>query len=380
MQIPGPEVGYTDLLDLAIHEKCKNEIEDEKKGKFRGSPLRPSSAGYCARRLAYAYHEYKGNAYYDKEPKTPELWRLLELGHAVEFTTLKHFHLLKTFSQKYKQQALSLFEIVSGDDKNFQREIVEGSCDFVLWNEKTRGIGDVKSKKDGWSQGYKSRWEEELDKFAHMGSVTQLSETAFYAPNLDDFIEELGADDFLVDNLYQLNAYANAPFIKHRGIDHGFLYRYNKNDSRHMEIRFNPSEGAARYVQDKFNNVYQSINDHKNPELVEKEHFIGSMRCGFCPYNTQCWGDANALKEYFNTLPKKSWPTDIKEGDWLDKAFKHFAKLLEVEASKEKLELEIVKYMAEKKLKKIRLPDQSIYETKYLKTPHPHVELRRSKL
>lgn len=371
----GPEVGYTDLLDHVIHEKIQKEQDGEREGTFLYNPLRPSAAGYCAKRLAFATNEFRGHKYYEKTPKIPETYRLLELGHAVEFSALKNFQLLKVMSVRFKQQSLLFFPVERAD--NSVREFLHGSCDFVLWSDKYKAIGDVKSRKDGFSAAYKTRWDEELATFAGMGSLVQLSETAFYADDLDALLEELG-DDFLTDNLQQLNLYANSDFMQKLGVDHGFIYRYNKNDSRHIEIRFRPSVKAAQYVQDKFNQVSVAV-DKQDFSAVPKEFMLGSMRCAFCPYSKECWGDDDSLRAWFNTFPKKGWPTDLEREDLVEK-FLAYEKGLTAIENTQRIETQILKELSDLELKKVRLPNGNVYETKYLKSPQPHLELRRSKI
>lgn len=373
MKILGPEVGYTDLLDLAITEKLQKEADEEAKGNFLYSPLRPSAAGYCARRLAYATAEYRGHGYVPKELKSPETYRLLELGHAVEFSALKNFQLLKVMQVKFRQQALAFSEVARGD-KDLEREILIGNADFVLWNPKHKALGDVKSKKDKFSSSYKTGWDEDTERFASMDSLIQVSETAFYADDLDELIEELG-DDFIVDNLYQINLYAMNDFMQKIGVNHAFVYQYNKNDSRHREIRFRPSAKAAKYVEKKFNAISKAV-DKKEVESIERDFVLGSMRCAFCPYSKKCWGGDDALRAWFNSFPKKSWPTDVADAE-LVACFDEYEKALTVQETVAKLEADILKRLGD--LKKVRLPNGNVYETKYLKSPHPHLELRRSK-
>ena len=375
----GPPCGYTDLLDYEIELEAQKQLEAKREGKGK-FPLTPSSSGFCARRLAYDLMEYRGHAVYESTPITPQLYRLFELGHAIEYQSLKTFKLLKVFTQKYKQQVLTFFPIERGIE-GLKADLMEGQCDFVFWNEKYKCIGDVKSKKDKFSYAYKTNWDEELDRFDSMDSLVRFSDTAFYADNLDAFIEELG-DDFLTDNLYQLNLYAMSDFMKERGIDHCILYRYNKNDSRHMEIRFRPSEKAFNYVRDKYNKINVAV-DKKQPESVEKEYFLGSSRCAFCSYNKMCWGDTNALKEHFKTMPGKKWPTDIykiEDSKDVENDFAEYEDGIGAASTLKKKETKIIKWLLEKKINKIRLLNGHIYELKMLKTPTPHYELRRGKL
>lgn len=382
MSVLGPEVGWTDLLDYEITEKLKREQAAKLEGKVKGThPLRPSSAGYCGRRLAYDLMEFRGYANYNKPLLEPHVYRLFELGHAIEWQALKTFHLIPGVTQKYKQQILTFFSLERGVEGQ-PEEIVEGSTDFVLWNERFKGIGDVKSKKDKFSSAFKTGWDEELERIGMMESVTPLSATAFWVEDLPAFIEELG-DDFLNDNLYQLNLYANADFIKSRGIDHAFLYRYCKNDSRHMEIRFKPSVEVYKEVQEKFNAVAIAV-DHKKPDIIPKDFVLGSIRCAFCPYQQACWGDeANASKAFYATLPKKKWPTDIHrlaDAEVAASLFEEFEELERMVDKKERVEKEIIKLLDAEDVPKVKLSSGHVYEVKKLKTPRPHFELRRAKL
>ena len=379
-KILGPEgCGYTDLLDYEIEQEIIRKELERKEGKGK-SPLTPSASGYCERRLAYASMEAKGYEWYGAKLITPELHRLFELGHAVEYTALKTFKLLKVVEQKYKQQILTFFPLDKIEETD-KAQIVEGQCDFVFWSEKHKAIGDVKSKKDKFSYAYKTAWAEDDEKFKMMNSLVQISPTCFYADDLDAFIEELG-DDFLTDNLYQLNLYANSDFILSRGVDHAFLYQYNKNDSRHREIRFRPSRKAYEYVKNKFNNVHKAV-AQKKPELTEREYFVGSIRCAFCPYKTQCWGDENTIKAYFDKMPPKRWPTDVwkmKEAKRAKEAFLEYESHSKVAEKLEDYEQECAELMLNEKIKKVKLENGHIYELKLLKTPHQHYVLRKGKL
>lgn len=376
MKLLGPEVGYTDLLDFEINEKIKADAAVQ-----RFHPLRPSAAGWCSRRLAYALMEYREHAKYNKELITPSVYRLFELGHAVEFAALKTFQLLKVVQQKYKQQVLTFFPLERAD-KKLAREVVEGSCDFVLWSDKYKAVGDVKSKKDKWSHAFKTEWDEDLEKFSQMDSLVALSETAFYADNLEKFMEELGADDFLCDNLFQLNLYACSDFLSSRGVDHAFLYRYNKNDSRHMEIRFRPSKRLAEYIQKKFNAINIAV-DKKDPSSVPRDFVLGSVRCAYCPYRDHCWAGEDALKAHWRSLPPKRWAKDLERlthAKDLEPLFQRYEKHVGIEEKIEKLEKQILKLLAQEKVTKVKLPNSHVYEVRAYKSPKPHLKLKRGKL
>ncbi len=371
-KVLGPEVSYCELLDHEIEAKIK---EDMKEAKF---PLRPSSAGYCARRLAFDLMEHRGYAKYEKEPMGPNVYRLLGLGHSVEYSALRNLEMLDGFKLRYKQQVVSMFRLDPLDPSiNPTGHLIEGSIDVVLWSDKYKCVLDVKSAGDGWSVAYKSRWEETLGKFDKMSSLTKLSENGWYADNLEAFIAELNGD-FLVDNLVQLNLYACSDFLVERGIDHAVIYKYNKNSSKHYEIRFKPSMALFEQIKNKFNAINKAV-DARNPESIKCESFLGSMRCAFCPYKGKCW-DTDAQKAWFKTFPKKEWPKDLRDHNSLQLLMDQYEITLTNEKAADKLEAEILQYMTEHKLRKIKLENGNVYELKYLKTPTEHFELRRSKL
>lgn len=372
----GPAVGFTDLLDYAIEKKQKENREKVKTGEIKRFPLRPSAAGMCSRQLALELMEYRGLAFFEDTPLLePQIYRLFELGHSIEWRSLQTFRLLK-ISQRYKQQVVGLFDIESETHK---KELIEGSCDVVFWSDKYKGLGDVKSKKDGWSNHYRSRWAEELEKFAKMKSLVKLSPTAFYADDLQAFIKELNRD-FLVDNLYQVNLYACSDFMRKRGIEFAFLYRYNKNSSEHMEIRFRPDQSVAADTRLKFNTISQTVDEKKVDDMV-CDFPVGSMRHAFCNcHKIKSYADHDPLKMWYRSLPKKVWPKDID--DILDIKRRELKKLFNDFTSGTELvkaEKQIVEIMLEMKQPKIRLTNGHVYEIKYLKSPRPHYELRRGK-
>lgn len=374
--ILGPPVSYCDLLDHEITEKLKR---DEYK---KGFPLRPSAAGYCSRRLAYDLMEYKGFAVYDKEMMEPHVWRLLNLGHSVEYSALKNLELLPGFTLRYKQQMVSIFRLDPTEDGN-PGQLIEGAMDVVLWNEQYKALLDVKSAKDGFSAAFKTRWDETLEKFNGMKSLTPIGDNnnAWYADDVEALIDELNGD-FLVDNLYQLNLYACSDFLRERGIDHAVVYKYCKNDSRHYEIRFKPSMALFEKTREKFNKILQAIVKEKDPEKVDRDSYLGSFRCAFCPHKKQCWGDADALKEWFKNFPKKAWPDNLSDIDdpSLPALFEQFEAAGEAASEQSTIEMQICDILVANKILKVKLDNEHVYEVKFLKTPREHYELRRSKV
>jgi len=364
MNIPGPKEGITDILDEAIKIHLK-----ESKREFY--PLRPSSAGHCSRKLAYELMQYKKYATYTINPQEPKIYRLLNLGHSIEYSAFKNFDLCKKFDIKYKQQIVTLFSI--------GKDLIEGSVDGVVYTPEWKGVIDIKSSGDKFSAFYKSKWDATLEKFKTLSSLSLISDTSFYAEDLEKFLFEI-KDPFLEDNFHQLNAYCCSNFFKQREVSFGSIYKYNKNDSRHYEIRFKPSEKLFQQLKEKFTFIYNTIESTKNPIDVPRDYTLGSMRCAFCPYSKQCWGDKDTLKEWFNTFPSKSWPKNInklKNKNLLIEMFKEYQDL--TEASKRKIEVEekIIAILLNEKVNKLSLDNGYIYMVKQLKTA---LVLKRTKL
>jgi hypothetical protein len=372
----GPATGYTDILNHLTTEKL---TEDDASGKsYQKTPIRPSAAGKCARELFYELMQYSGKAKYPTEIYTPDTHRLLNLGHSVEYHVVKEFQLLsELFEIKYKQQVLDFGPIFANDPKLQQR--LEGSLDLVFWSDKYKCVADVKSKKDKFSAFYKTNWDETTEKLKAMKTVGTISNTAFWVEDLDAFLLELN-DAFFEANFRQLNLYANSDFLVQRGINHGAIIQYNKNDSRMREVRFKPSRTLYEKTVQRFQNVVTAV-DTGNIELAPREYQLGSVKCAFCKFKNECWEGADAQKEFFNTLPKKSWPKDTshlgKDGQALEQLFEMFGEQSQAELDKDVTEGAIVKVLLERQIHKVRLANGSIYELKRLKDG---VKVRRGKL
>lgn len=378
----GPDFSYTDALNHMTEESIKRarEAGDD----FQKSPLRPSAAGKCERELAYDLMEYRKLAQYEKELNTPELHRLFALGHSIESHILWQFkEQFKPLgiSVRYQQQNLSFMHLSSTVDPKYDAW-VEGSIDFVLWSDKFKAIGDVKSKKEKFSSYRESTWEEDNEKYSKMKTLQKIGEEAFYAEDVEAFLIELN-DPFLAMNVLQLNLYANNIFITERNIDHCVLIYYSKNTSRIRELRFKPSKSLHDYVLNKFKYAYEAV-EAGNPELAKKEFALGTIKCAFCAYKKECWKADDPLRLYFKSLPPKSWPKDTSrlgdDGLALEELFEQYMQA-ELEASAVKnLESEIIDILTEIKVNKIRLANGYIYEVKLYKSPNEHFKLKRSKV
>lgn len=365
----GPEVGYVDLLDA--HLMKKQELEAASPKKY--NPLRPSNSGGCARKIAYEYNEFKGNKTYEAEVRSPSVMRLLNLGHSIEWNVLKQLGEVEFIQVKYKQQVLSFFPVS-------EKEIIEGSIDFVLYLPEHRAIGDVKSKGDKYSSYRNSKWDEELDKLRRMKTVQTLSDQAFWVEDLPAFLDELN-DPFFADNFYQLNLYAMNPFIRERNIDHAFILRYNKNDSRLMEVRFKPSQEVYDRIQEKYQRIASVIDQHKEPEMVERDYRLGSMRCAFCRFKKNCWPEQDALKSFFKTFPPKQWPKDTHRldsdvGQELERVYAAYCDVQGAIGREQQAEERLIMTMRAANVQKARFSDGEVYELKELKSG---IVLRRAK-
>jgi hypothetical protein len=364
----GPQQGYVEMLDEAI---LQHEVDEAAKGRTR-NPLRPSSAGECARKLAYQYREFKGIDPNTVEDREANIVRLLDIGHYIERHIIQQFRKVKGADAKYLQQVLSFFEV---DDT-----WIEGSMDLGISSGEHKGSADAKSKGDKFSSYHKTKWDEDAETYANMRSVQAINEKLFYIDDLDAFLKEL-QDDYFKANFYQLNMYCCSDFLKSRGFDHGSILQYNKNDSRMREFRFRPSETVYKYVEDKFKRVHDL---HLTPDEVERERKLGTSNCAFCVYKERCRPNLDAKEAYFATFPDKQWPRDTNRlgdaGAQLEQLYEVYKETASLIPVREQAEESIVHLMEQRKVKKVRFSDGAIFEIKFLKSPRPHFELRRAKL
>lgn len=375
-KIPGPSVGYIDILDAVLHEEEKDKEYDK-------IPIRPSAAGKCTRELAYAYHEYKTGVSYEKEDKSPSVVRLLSLGHYIESHLISHLRKVKRtdkiedrhkFEVKYTQQGLSFMKINDG-------EFVEGQNDLCFWSPKWKCVADVKSKKDKFSAYYATKWDEDTEKLTNMTTVKNISAASFWVEDLEAFLEELN-DPFFEANFVQLNLYCLNPFFKERGVDHGVILQYNKNDSRLREIRFRPNQKIYNAVIDKFKAAMLAIDEHNDPTKANRDYTLGSIKCAFCDYKKECWEGKDSLQAFFATFPKKNWPKDTNRmgsvGEKLEELYEQYVKAEKAAKNSEELGRKLAQAIIDAGQQKVRFEDGHIYETKELKTKG--LVVRRTKL
>jgi hypothetical protein len=369
----GPELAYVDILNQGTQE----HMDDEANSVSDFHPIRPSSSGNCTRELAYSLAEYTGLRKYQKNAESPESHRLLNLGGYIERHLISMFErFASVFKIRYKQQTVEFYRLEAKDNPELSH-LVEGSLDLVMWSKKYRGVLDVKSKKDRFSAAYASNWDETTDKLKTMKTVQTISDQAFWVEDLPAFLKEL-RDPFFEANFSQLNGYACTKFLRDRGVDHGAIIQYCKNDSRIREIRFKPSEELFLKVKQKFQTAIDAV-AAGNPEQAPQDHILGSLKCAWCRYSKECWGTADSRKAFYSTLPKKQWPTDLARlpsGQALEAEFARFENAQAQEKEAEAAEQEILKDLVARKVTKIRMENGHVYEVKMLKDGP---KLRRSK-
>jgi len=386
--IPGPNEGYTDIID--------NKLNSEEP-KALWFPLRPSSAGHCSRKLAYELADYFGLIKLERQKLEPTLKRIFSLGQYVEWHSIKFFEKVswdqKDFNVRYKQQSLPLFRLDAANADDLAPPLVEGSLDIAVMNKGSTsgGFGDVKSAKDKFHKAFKTSWDWTTTKLSELKSLTPIngSKTAFYADNLKEFLAELN-DPFFEDNFRQLNTYCNSEFARLHGIDHGFIYRYNKNDSRHIEVRFRPSPEIYQEFIDKCNKVYKLVKNSGVDAIYDMgcDFTMGSAKAAFCDCRFYSGDNQDACrKAYFNTFPKKSWPTNVEKLERSEDIRRLFDEYISISTSIDKqgiIEDQIIDLLAEAKVQKIKLSERHVFEVKHLKTGGvangPRTVLRVSKV
>jgi hypothetical protein len=364
----GPKKGYVELLDEHLLAKSTADASQPR----RYNPLRPSAAGKCAHELATEYAQYKGLLPTTQEVLQPDLQRIFSLGHSVEWNVLRAFEDSGLVQVKYRQQVLRFMQLSDGS-------WLEGSLDMTFFLNGEGGIGDVKSKKDRHSNFGASGWSEAWEGYSKMESVEAKSDKLLWIPDLPAFLAEL-KDPWLAPNFYQLNLYANAEFIKQSNITHAFVLQYNKNTSQMREMRFKPSEEVDAKVKAKFNQVHETVASANSGDVIQDR--LKSLVCPVSSNCQYCWPD-EAKRAYFSTLPPKKWPKDTsylgQEGKHLEDLFKGYEEVLANQAAGAAIEQAIIKIMLDKDETKVRLANKEVWEAKFLKSPRPHHELRRSK-
>jgi len=380
-----PDLSYCDILNLATDEAM---AEDAKK---KRNPIRPSGAGGCTRELAYKLMEFTGQAHYGDKPISAELNRIFSAGHALEYDIIKQFrkHTSDIFQVRYTQQSL-WFEKILWPTREDLHMTLEGSNDLVFWSDEWKCVVDIKTKKDKFSSWMKTQWDELTLKLSEMKTVQVIGDTqvGFWVEDIEAFLVELD-DPFFGANFVQLNLYAtNEEFVK-REIDHACIIQYNKNDQRLREIRFLPSLALAEKTKAKFHMALLAA-DQGDPEIAPRDYMLGSIKCAFCDFKGMCWPtptdpSEDPLKLYFKNLPKKYWAKKLEDFDDelqadLRKAYEAYRVAESSTKELKSAETELARLMLqEANTWKLKFDDGIVLQAKELKTPRPHITVRKGK-
>jgi len=214
------------------------------------------------------------------------------------------------------------------------------------------------------------------------------TQVGFWVEDIEAFLVELD-DPFFEANFVQLNLYAtNEEFVK-REIDHACIIQYNKNDQRLREIRFLPSLALAEKTKAKFHMALLAA-DQGDPEIAPRDYMLGSIKCAFCDFKGMCWPtptdpSEDPLKLYFKNLPKKYWAKKLEDFDDelqadLRKAYEAYRVAESSTKELKSAETELARLMLqEANTWKLKFDDGMVLQAKELKTPRPHITVRKGK-
>jgi hypothetical protein len=358
--IPGPQ-SYVTLLDEVMQRRTEASQQQN------SSPLRPSNAGTCTRRIAHDYLAFLGKAPKIEETRKPSVERLLKLGHFIEEHVVDDLKEIPGMGVRFQQQLVEMFELPGGTR-------VEGSLDAFMWASDVRGVLDVKSIGDRWEAAWSSKWEKLMD--SYRPHAAEFGTNSFYVADLAKFLRAIGSDDSLYKNLIQLNLYACTDFLQKRKVDHASIIRYNKNNSALMEIRFAPSMEVFGQTKARLS-FAEKAGIEGDVTAAPKERILGQMDCTYCPYKAQCW--PGVAKKDFYKGDGKRWATKIgqlEKAAELSALFEHRANAEAAADDLQKIDQELIIMLDGHNINKVKLENGDVFEVKVLKSG---AELRRSK-
>lgn len=394
--ILGPEVGY-----ISIMEEYVTQLE-EASHKPR-NPLRPYNSGECERALAYSYAAFKGSIKDVSTPVDPRTRRIFSMGHKVEAALVKEFR--DAFRQinkeggdakfKYDQQTLRIMTLPD-------EEIIEGKNDgglLIKSDKYHKCLVDFKSKKDKWATFFTSKWDEDNEFFLKHGTLIdrhkdkkkQKDNVSIWINDINEFYDVLmDKNPFYCSNFSQLNLYMydEDRFFHKLGFDHLALIYQENNNFNLREVRWAPSEKLANRTKDKFSRACKA-GTSKDFESANKDFQLGTMKCSFCDWATQCWGldEDQITKAFYDTLPNKRWPKDtdrLEFSETLEDLHKSWMTASQKCEEASKIEQEIIKLLDAQGVSKVRFSNDMIYDVKRYKTGGagngPRLALKRGKL
>lgn len=364
----------TKMVDDGIQKEVQAEITAWNERKGDRYPLSPSTIGKCALKLARDVAHYHGIADYPRVDRTSRLQRIFKRGDTLENALVEDLGKWTDLKMSLRQQRVHLFDVgfLSGDgvDTEVMTMPIEGNIDGMVTDPSTglRILLDFKSKGAYYSAGFGDSILEFFMGLVQTGLVEDKGNNCFFITDVVALNKLLPQDDFVIDYLLQLNAYAFSDWFQKHPVDACSLYYENKNTCENYELRWVPDVKLFQYATEKFQHIFETVMQD-GPEAVEKEFDFGSARCRLCEYNENCWGK--------NPGPKTDKVVGMasEHQDILD-AYDVIKQGLNQEALSSNAEKAILLIMEEKGLTHITMNDGLNYERRYLKSPKPHYELR----
>lgn len=350
----------TKLMDDGVQKEIDDETQRwNTRINIERFPLSPSQGGKCALALARNLAHYLGVADYPRarDSLQPRTKRIFSRGGLLEGALITDVEKYTSLRVQDQQKRVKLFEL-SPD------HAVEGNIDGIaVHQDGTKILVDFKSKGAFYSAGFNDSISEFFVGLRSTGLVEEIAPNSFLITNAKALFDVLSLDDFFVDYLLQLNAYAFADGVK---VDFVALYYENKNTCANYEVRWEPNKELFEYVRSKFRYVYETVRT-SGPECVPKEFALGSSRCRLCEHNERCWGK-------YTPNPSSRVVGKLDQG--LDQALRAAQREHHVVA---KVEEAVLAFMMQNNLTHIQTSDGLVYERKFLKSPKPHFELRASR-
>lgn len=373
----------TNLFDEGINAEIDEKEKSRQVTGVDRFPLSPSQLGGCSRKMAIELAEFSNLGIYPKIKYDARSTRRFTRGYDIEYSLLRQLNKYVPIQQGYKQQHIEMAR--TSDNKH----VIGGSMDVVLIDGDEAMIVDIKSKGTYYSNVHTDKFEEEFQEIASYPGVHEFGDKAYYIEDIEAFYEAYPKDNFISRYFIQLNAYGYSPWartFKHNsnpninGISHVSLLFENKNNHILAELRFRPSPKLYEETIKRALHIYDYVViEKKDPALYPAEFTLGSVNCRLCDRREVCWADA---RHPYNG-PKKKWPKDVERlenADELEKAYEKYKKALTATKEFEKIEAELITKLSNTKETKVRFSDGHVYDLKYLKTPKPHLVIRRGKL
>lgn len=356
------------LMDEGVQKVIDNETRDWNERTDKGLerfPLSPSQIGKCGLALARNLSHYLGRGNYPraKDSIKPRTRRIFARGDLLEDALIGDMGSHAGLNVADSQTRVRLFALS-------KQHAVEGNIDGILVApDGTRILVDFKSKGAFYSANFSDSIHQFFQELRTTGQVEVIHDNpnggaSYLITDAKALFDLISLDEFFVDYLLQLNAYAFAEGVK---VDFVALYYENKNTCANYEVRWVPHPALFEYARAKFQYIYDTVLKD-GAEAVPKEFTLGTSRCRLCDYNELCWG---------KYVPPVSTERRVGTLDAsLDRALRASQREHHVVA---KIEEDVLSYMARNDLTHVTTSDGLTYTRKFLKSPKEHFELRLSK-